>query len=95
MGLRPDGETVKAHFDPNGYVTRAEFGTVLSRLLYGKTYSVENVAGINRYVKHLQGLKDHGIMTKIDVPMMKELRGYVMLMMMRAAKDSVHNAAST
>jgi hypothetical protein len=27
--------------------------------------------------------------------MMKELRGYVMLMMMRAAKDSVHNAAST
>jgi hypothetical protein len=74
MGLLADGETVKNHFNPNDYVTRAEFGTVLSRLLYGKTYDVANTLGINRYIKHLQALKDHGIMTKIDVPTMKELR---------------------
>jgi hypothetical protein len=33
-------------------------------------------------------------MTKIDVPMMKELRGYVMLMMMRTEENSIHNAAT-
>jgi hypothetical protein len=34
MGINPDG-TAKFFFEPNGIVSRAEFGTVLSRLLRG------------------------------------------------------------
>lgn len=67
-------------FNPNGIVTRAEFGTVLSRALWGDEYN-----GADPYYKdHLQALKDEGIMNIIDNPNMKEVRGYVMLMMMRA-----------
>lgn len=66
-------------FDPNGIVTRAQFGTVLSRALRGSLFD-----GANPYYKdHLQSLKDLGIMTKIDKPNTNEVRGYVMLMMMR------------
>jgi len=38
------------------------------------------------YFYHLQALKAAGIMTQIAHPEMLELRGYVMLMMMRAAE---------
>lgn len=40
MGLHPDGKTPKPVFDPNDPVPRTEFGTVLSRLIYGDTYNV-------------------------------------------------------
>ena len=96
-------------------MNRAQFGTVLSRLLFGDTYNIKpgertfvisvengvktliskvaNTLGISstpalqlvRYSKHLQALKDHGIMKKIETPMMLELRGYVMLMLMRGS----------
>lgn len=68
-------------FNPNGVVTRAQFGTVLSRALYGDTYN----GGDPYYVNHLNALKAAGIMNKIDNPNMPEVRGYVMLMMQRAA----------
>ena len=77
LGLMGVGIT---KFNPNGIVTRAEFGTVLSRALWGD----ENNGGDPYYKKHLQALKDEGIMNMIDNPNMKEVRGYVMLMMMRA-----------
>ncbi len=67
-------------FNPNGIVTRAEFGTVLSRALWGDEYN----DATPYYKAHLEALKAEGIMTKIDNPNMKEVRGYVMLMMMRA-----------
>ena len=67
------------NFRPNDEVTRAEFGTALSRMLYsipdGKPY----------YLTHLQKLKSEWIITKDDAKM-KELRGYVMIMLMRSAK---------
>jgi hypothetical protein len=69
------------NFNPMGLVTRAEFGTVLSRALYGNTY---NVTTTPYYAAHLQALKNAGIMTKIDMPAQLEVRGYVMLMMQRA-----------
>lgn len=76
LGLMGQGITA---FDPNGIVTRAQFGTVLSRALRGSLFD-----GANPYYKdHLQSLKDLGIMTKIDKPNTNEVRGYVMLMMMR------------
>lgn len=67
-------------FNPNGQVTRAEFGTVLSRVLYGDTYN----GGNPYYEAHLNALKAAGIMNDISNPDMKEIRGYVMLMMQRS-----------
>jgi len=70
-------------FDPEATITRAQFGTVLSRTLFGNTYSNEKLY----YTDHLQALKDEGIMNDISNPeWKKEIRGYVLLMMMRADK---------
>ena len=57
-------------FKPNDLVNRAQFGTVLSRALYGDIYN-----GSDPYYKdHLAALKDAAIMTQIDVPAMTEIR---------------------
>ena len=70
-------------FDPEATITRAQFGTVLSRTLFGDKYS----NGKLYYTDHLQALKDTGIMNDISNPeWKKEIRGYVLLMMMRADK---------
>jgi hypothetical protein len=69
---------------PNGLVTRAQFGTVLSRALYGDA----NNGGDPWYVAHLAALKDAGIMSNISTPNALEIRGYVMLMMQRADEGS-------
>ena len=70
-------------FSPDGIVTRAEFGTVLSRLLYGSV----NEWGTPYYIDHLSALKAAGIMNTIaDPEHMMEIRWYVMLMLMRAAQ---------
>ena len=67
------------NFRPNDEVTRAEFATALSRMLYHtpdwKPY----------YTTHLEKLKAEWIITNNN-PKMKELRGYVMIMLMRSAK---------
>ena len=67
-------------FRPFDMVTRAEFGTALSRMLFG----IED--GNPHYMTHLAKLKKEWIMTNID-PEMIEVRGYVMIMLMRSAKD--------
>lgn len=71
------------HFDPNAVVTRAQFGTVLSRVSRGEKYDSSTLY----YEDHLEALKASGIMKNITNPeRTKELRGWVMLMLMRAAK---------
>ncbi len=77
LGLMGVGITA---FNPNGVVPRAQFGTVLSRALYGDMYN----DGDPYYLFHLQTLQEAGIMTNISNPSASEIRGYVMLMMMRA-----------
>ena len=67
MGLMGVGITA---FKPNDQVTRAHFGTVLSRALYGDTYN----DGDPYYSNHLKALREAGIMTKIDTPSMNEIR---------------------
>jgi hypothetical protein len=79
MGLESDWVTVKKEFDPRGIVDRAQFGTILSRMLRETKYA----SGIPYYTKHLQALKQEGIMTKIENPLKPELRWRVMLMMQR------------
>ncbi|MEI7557625.1 MAG: hypothetical protein WCJ45_01985 [bacterium] len=79
LGLMGVGVT---NFDPKGEVTRAQFGTVLSRALWGNVYN----GGTPYYLPHLQALQHTGIMNDISMPTMNELRGYVMLMLMRSVK---------
>lgn len=77
MGLMGVGITA---FNPDDVVTRAQFGTVLSRALYGDIHN----DGDPYYANHLQALKEAEIMNNISIPSASEVRGYVMLMMMRA-----------
>ena len=71
-------------FRPNDYVTRAEFWTVLSRMLYW-TPDWEDVY----YSSHLYRLKARWIITNDD-PNLQEVRWYVMLMLMRS--DNLNEA---
>ncbi len=71
-------------FKPKDFVTRAEFWTVLSRALRWD----KNEWWSTYYQNHLKALKAEWIMNKIDTPMNKEVRGYVMLMLMRSVDDN-------
>jgi len=73
------------HFNPNGEMSRAEFGTVLSRILRGNTYNTNTG---NYYEHHLNKLKNSQIMNDISNPIAKEIRGYVMLMLMRTGQNA-------
>ena len=66
-------------FRPLDLVTRAEFATALSRMLY-------KLADWDPYyVTHMAKLKDEWIITN-DNPEMLEIRWYVMIMLMRSVK---------
>ena len=71
-------------FQPNMNVTRAQFGTIMSRLLWWKKYA----GGTPYYRKHLNALKENNIMTQIQNPEKRtELRQWVWLMLMRSAEN--------
>ncbi len=84
MWWEADGIVKADNFNPDEIVSRAQFATIFSRLLYDWTYNVSAGEHVERYQKHLNILNEKEIMKKIDDPYMKELRGRVMLMMMRA-----------
>ena len=71
-------------FRPNDEVTRAEFATALSRMVYN-TSDWEYKATSKYYIHHMEKLVKEWIITN-DNPNMKELRWYVMIMLMRSAK---------
>ena len=71
-------------FRPKDSVTRAEFWTVLSRALWWN----KNEWWSTYYENHLKALKSEWIMSKIDTPSNKEVRGYVMLMLMRSTDEN-------
>ncbi len=79
MGLM--GQGIDA-FRPNDKVTRGEFGTTLSRAMWGDKYN----GGTPFYTNHLAALKEAGVMTKIETPNQMEIRGFVMLMLQRATE---------
>lgn len=83
MGLKSDGITPLKSFDPNSFVTRAQFGTILSRLIFGDVYNIKEGEEIVWYQKHLNALKENKIMNKIENPDMIEMRWWVMLMLQR------------
>ncbi len=68
-------------FRPYDTISRAEFGTALSRVLWGDQYN----GGTPYYANHLNALKANAIMNQIaNAESTKEIRGYVMLMLMRS-----------
>ncbi len=72
------------NFRPDDEVTRAEFATALSRMIYWTSDWVYKSTD-KYYTNHMSKLVKEWIITKDD-PKMKELRGYVMIMLMRSAK---------
>ena len=78
-------------FRPKDSVTRSEFWTVLSRALRWN----KNEWWSNYYENHLKALKSEWIMTNINTPMNKEVRGYVMLMLMRSSDESTRITDNT
>ena len=89
MGLDSDGVTPLSSFNPYGIVTRAQFGTVLSRILRGTDNSAHGSAPY--YQQHLSALKQAGIMNNINNPKMKEVRGRVFIMMNRIYNMGIDN----
>ena len=79
MWINADGTPLE-NFNPNGQVTRAEYATVFSRVLYGDKY---NKSEWNYYEDHLAALKEAGILTN-TTPTIQEIRWWVMLMMYRS-----------
>ena len=71
-------------FRPDDEVTRAEFATALSRMLY-HTSDWEYKSTDKYYTNHMKKLVQEKIITNDDAKM-KELRWYVMIMLMRSAK---------
>jgi hypothetical protein len=67
------------NFRPYDSVTRAEFGTALSRLLF----DVDDWQGAY-YESHLKKLMQEKIIT-VDNPKIEEKRWYVMIMLMRSS----------
>jgi hypothetical protein len=82
LGIMGQGITA---FRPYDTISRAEFGTALSRVLWDKTYE----GGTPYYASHLNALKAAGIMNQIaNAESTKEVRGYVMLMLQRSETNA-------
>jgi hypothetical protein len=80
MGYQANGSDIQPSFRPNNFLTRAEVGVLLSRLLRGTTYAGTETQW---YQSHLQALRTKDIMHVIDDPMMQELRGNALIMLKR------------
>ena len=85
MGINADGTPMQA-FEPHKLVSRAEFATVLSRVIWGNKH---NISGDDRYSAHLQALKKYGIIKSDILANWWELRGRALLMLHRTVKSSV------
>lgn len=78
-------------FMPNKILDRAEFGTILSRLLWWDKYDVVDATKSKPYyTKHLAALSENKIMTQIEDPeSKKELRKWAWLMLMRSRIEHI------
>ena len=79
MWIHADG-TPLSRFSPNSLVTRWEFWTVFSRILYGNEYNIESSS---YYTKHLDLLKNAGILSNTN-PKIMERRSRILLMLYRS-----------
>ena len=91
MGLESNGKTPDKVFNPNNFVPRSEFGTVLSRLIYGDQYNIYSWEEMTYqwYEKHLRALNEDNIMKKIQNPFILEERARVLLMLERTTSANL------
>ena len=74
-------------FMPNKILDRAEFGTIVSRLLRWDRYNIVDTDHRSYYEEHLKVLKDNGILTQIENPeARREIRKRVWLVFRRIAE---------
>ena len=83
MGIHANGTPLR-YFDPEWRVTRGEFATVLSRILYGSKYNKE---WSEYYERHVQALQDAGILINTD-PNIIEQRWRIILMLYRSQAEA-------
>jgi len=85
MGLEENGTTPQKSFYPWYLVDRAQFGTMLSRLVYGDKYNIYawDEDTYEWYQKHLIALNEDNIMKKIQNPLLIEERARILLMLKR------------
>ena len=80
MGLETDGITPSAEFNPTDNVDKAQFATILSRLLYGE----ENNGNTSCwYCDHVSALQDAGVITVVSDLFDPLKRAFAMIMLMR------------
>lgn len=77
--------TIQWISDWDAAVMRADFWTLLSRILWGDKYNWWDPY----YQKHLQALKDHWVFSKIDEPFSLEVKWYVYLILKRVAEKKI------
>jgi hypothetical protein len=82
MGINADGTPIK-EFNPNGLVTRGEFASVLSRVLFGDKY---NVDGSYYYSMHIDILNQANIINNTNPAILERIE-WILLMLNRASKD--------
>jgi len=82
MWINADGTPIEL-FNSHGIVSRWEYATVFSRVLFGAKF---NKSGEDFYTNHLEALKSAGILTN-TLPSIQEMRGWVMLMMYRSSQN--------
>ena len=79
-------------FMPNKIVDRAEFWTVVSRMLWWDTYNELDTYYHPYYEKHLKALQENGIMKDIDNPLWRrEIRKRVWLVLKRIEQEKIWN----
>ncbi len=87
---------VNPYFEPHKTVSRAEFATVLSRVLFGDTFN-QTEENKPYYEKHLEALHHYEVINTPDATI-QEKRGWIMLMLLRAGnalkiyEDEIHLA---
>lgn len=83
MWINANGTPIEA-FNPNGLVTRWEYATVFSRVLFGDKFNKE---WADFYTNHLSALEKAKILTN-TTPTIQEIRWWVMLMMYRSSQNA-------
>lgn len=76
MWINADWSPIES-FDPDKNITRAEFATVLSRVLFWSTY---NQSWTNYYEKHIEALEQANILSNTN-PNLVEARWWIMVML--------------
>lgn len=81
MGVNNTDRLPASTFQPSEITTKAQFITIVSRMLYGDKYNSKDMC---RYCRHVAALRRAGIVTKTQ-DLFDPLRtGVAMLMLMRA-----------